>query len=212
MESGSRRGRRQTVALDGAKRAFQDGRRAGRRAGAMTSSEIMQQKSPDASGNASSHHPAGHLQESDHALVAAAQRLISERYTENRHHIAAAVRGGSGRIYTGLHLDTYVGRASVCAEAVALGQALTAGETSIEAIVSVRHPRPREQHRDCQVVSPCGICREMLTDFAAGCVVIMPDTAGDAVSAAVTRHSADEQHLKRVPVAELLPEKYRRQP
>ncbi len=143
------------------------------------------------------------LTDDDHALVEAARRLITERYIENRHHIAAAVRGGSGRIYTGLHLDTYVGRASVCAEAVALGQALSAGEKAIAAIVSVRHPRPREQHRDCKVVSPCGICREMLTDFAAGCVVILAEPAAEAGA---------PQHLKRVAVADLLPEKYRRQP
>jgi len=149
------------------------------------------------------------LTRDDHALIDAARRLITERYIENRHHIAAAVRGGSGRIYTGLHLDTYVGRASVCAEAVALGQALTAGETSIEAIVSVRHPRPREQHRDCKVVSPCGICREMLTDFAAGCAVILaePDTQAGAAP-----ESSGGERLKQVAVASLLPEKYRRRP
>jgi len=132
----------------------------------------------------------------DQALIDQARALIEQRYLENRHHIASAVRGASGRIYTGLHLDTYVGRASVCAEAVALGQAMAAGETGIQAIVSVRHPRPREQHQDCKVVSPCGICREMLTDFAPGSVVIM----------------ARDEGLARVPVEELLPAKYRRHP
>jgi len=132
----------------------------------------------------------------DQALIDAAKRLIEQRYLENRHHIASAVRGASGRVYTGLHLDTYVGRASVCAEAVALGQAMAGGETGIEAIVSIRHPRPREQHQDCKVVSPCGICREMLTDFAAGGVVIL---------------LRDNAHV-RVPVEELLPAKYRRHP
>jgi cytidine deaminase len=134
----------------------------------------------------------------DQALIAAARDLITARYTENRHHIAAAVRGSSGRVYTGLHLDTYVGRASVCAEAVALGQALGAGETAIEAIVSLRHPRPRELHRDCKVVSPCGICREMLTDFAAGCSVILPG-------------ATPAEPLRAIQVEHLLPEKYRRQ-
>jgi cytidine deaminase len=132
----------------------------------------------------------------DQALIATAKSLIEQRYLENRHHIASAVRGASGRVYTGLHLDTYVGRASVCAEAVAMGHAMAEGEQRIEAIVSVRHPRPREQHQDCKVVSPCGICREMLTDFAAGAVVIL--LRGD-------------QHV-RVPVEELLPAKYRRHP
>ena len=132
----------------------------------------------------------------DQTLIDTAKSLIERRYLENRHHIASAVRGASGRVYTGLHLDTYVGRASVCAEAVALGQAMAGGETGIEAIVSIRHPRPREQHQDCKVVSPCGICREMLTDFAAGGVVILAQGAA---------------HI-RVPVAELLPAKYKRHP
>src|SRR5688500_18108438 len=109
----------------------------------------------------------------DRALIDAATDLIKARYLENRHHIAAAVRGKSGTIYTGLHLDTYVGRASVCAEAVALGQAMSAGEKEIDSIVSVRHPRPREQHREPQLVSPCGICREMLNDFAPGAAVLL---------------------------------------
>jgi cytidine deaminase len=130
----------------------------------------------------------------DLALIDTAKTLIEQRYIENRHHIASAVRGASGRVYTGLHLDTYVGRASVCAEAVALGQAMAGGETGIEAIVSVRHPRPREQHQDCKVVSPCGVCREMLTDFARGAVVILLQ---------------DDAHV-RIPVEELLPAKYRR--
>ncbi|WP_374367620.1 cytidine deaminase [Dongia sp.] len=131
----------------------------------------------------------------DRALTEAAIEFIRARYVENRHHIGAAIRGGSGRIYLGLHLDTYVGRCSVCAEAVALGAALSAGETTIDAIVSVRHPRPREQHAQPKVVSPCGICREMLTDFAPGADIIM-SRAGV---------------LRRVAVGELLPDKYRRE-
>lgn len=136
------------------------------------------------------------LTEADKDLVEQAKSLINIRYIENRHHIASAVRGASGKVYTGLHLDTYVGRASVCAEAVALGQAMAAGETAITAIVSVRHPRPRELHQDCKVVSPCGICREMLTDFAPGAAVILTRDEG----------------LERVPVESLLPAKYRRHP
>jgi len=135
--------------------------------------------------------------ESDRELIRAAIELINARYVENRHHIAAAARGKSGRIYTGLHLDTYVGRASVCAEAVAVGQAMAAGETGIEAIVSVRHPRPREQHREPQLVSPCGICREMLNDFAPGAVVLLAGSHGTT---------------ERRAVESLLPDKYRRKP
>ncbi|MBL8710544.1 MAG: cytidine deaminase [Rhodospirillaceae bacterium] len=136
------------------------------------------------------------LSSDDQALIDAATGFIRQRYIENRHHIGAAIRGGSGRVYLGLHLDTYVGRCSVCAEAVALGSALSAGETSIDCVVSVRHPRPREQHGQPKIVSPCGICREMLVDFAPGATVIM----------------MREGALARIPVADLLPDKYRREP
>ena len=110
----------------------------------------------------------------DHALIERARAVIRARYIENRHHIAAVLRTRSGKIHTGLHLDTYVGRASVCAEAVAVGTAMAAGDRDIAAIVSVRHPRPSEANQTIQVVSPCGICREMLTDFAPDCRVIVP--------------------------------------
>jgi cytidine deaminase len=85
-----------------------------------------------------------------------------------------------------------VGRASVCAEAVAVGRALADGESEIDMIVSVRHPRPSEADRTIRIVSPCGICRELLADFARGCRVVVPGEEG-AVA---------------VPVDELLPRKY----
>lgn len=130
----------------------------------------------------------------DRELVEAAREAIRRLYRENRHHIGAAVRTRSGRVYTAVHLDTYVGRASVCAEAVALGKAISEGDGEIETIVSVRHPRPAETNQEIHVVSPCGICREMLSDFAPGCRVIAPE--GEAVRV--------------VPVENLLPNKYRR--
>ncbi len=139
--------------------------------------------------------PKHKLDRDDEALVDAATRLIVRRYTENRHHIAAAVRTKSGKVYTGLHLDTYVGRASVCAEAVAVGRALSEDGDPIVCIVSVRHPRPREEHREPQVVTPCGICREMLNDFAPS-------------AEAIVKLNGD---LKKVPVGDLLPNKYRRE-
>jgi cytidine deaminase len=128
----------------------------------------------------------------DLALIDSARAAIAKLYKENRHHIGSALRTKAGRVYTAVHLDTYVGRASVCAEAVALGRALADGESEIEAIVSVRHPRPAESDRTIRIVSPCGICREMLVDFAQGSRVIVPSENGPVA----------------VDVGELLPRKY----
>jgi len=135
------------------------------------------------------------LSKEDLALVETARQTITRLYTENRHHIGSAARSRSGKVYTAVHLDTYVGRASVCAEAIAIGKAFAEGDGEIELIVSVRHPRPRETNREIQIVSPCGICRELLTDFARACDVIIPVDGGAA----------------RVPIGFLLPNKYFRQ-
>lgn len=136
----------------------------------------------------------------DKALLEAASALIRKRYAVGRHHIAAALRTRSGKIVTGLHLDTYVGRASVCAEAVAVGQAMADGagpDDPVTDIISVRHPRPTEQNKDIQVVAPCGICREMLRDFAPDARVLLAEEGGG---------------LKAYNPADLLPLKYHRQP
>lgn len=130
----------------------------------------------------------------DLTLVEAARAVIRTLYRENRHHIGAALRTRSGKVYTAVHIDTYVGRASVCAEAVVLGKALSDGERDFEMIVSVRHPRPAEQNRDIHVVSPCGICREMLSDFAPGVRVVVPNGEGEAA----------------VAIEDLIPNRYRR--
>ncbi len=67
------------------------------------------------------------------------------------------MRTRDGRIFTGVNLDAYLGRMAVCAEAVALGRAITeGGETGIDTIVAVRHPAPHEPDQTIAVVSPCG--------------------------------------------------------
>lgn len=66
----------------------------------------------------------------DEELIHIARELIAARFKEGCHHIAAALRITSGRIYSGEHVEAYVGRIAVCAEAVAIGVAATEGDTS----------------------------------------------------------------------------------
>jgi cytidine deaminase len=106
------------------------------------------------------------------------------------------LRTRDGRIYAGVNLDAYLGRMAVCAEAVALGRAVTeTGETGIETIVAVRHPGPGEKDQAIVVVSPCGSCRELIWDYDRNARVIVPGSNGPAV----------------VAIGELLPNKYSRE-
>ena len=106
-------------------------------------------------------------------LVTVASELLRERGDPNRHRVACAIEGGSGRIYRGLHV--FSRRLSVCAEMVALGQALAEGETEIRASVAVMKS---ESRNEIVPVSPCGLCRELLSYYSEACRVLVPD--GDA--------------------------------
>ncbi len=136
------------------------------------------------------------LNERDQELVAAAIQAITRRYKYDWQEVGAALRTRDGRIYTGVNLDAYLGRMAVCAEAVALGRAVTeVGETGIETIVAVRHPEPQEADRAIAVVSPCGSCRELIWDYDRNARVIVPTANGPAVAT----------------ISDLLPNKYSRE-
>jgi cytidine deaminase len=128
-------------------------------------------------------------------LIEAASEAIRRRYRYDWQEVGAALRLRSGKIFTGVSLDAYLGRMAVCAEAVALGQAVTQGENGIDTIVAVRHPAPEENGRTIEVVSPCGACRELIWDYARDARVIVPGVNGPEV----------------VGIAELIPNKYSRE-
>jgi len=134
------------------------------------------------------------LTEDDHALIAAANAVLERHYRTFWHTVAAAIRSVDGRIWTGVHIGTSVGRLAICAEAVAFGRAVLEGDGTIEAAVAVRHPKPEELDRELAVVSPCGGCREMILDHAPDARIIVKDGGG----------------LIKLPVRAFLPMPYRR--
>jgi cytidine deaminase len=135
------------------------------------------------------------LTKKDKELIAAATDAISQRYRNDWQEVGAAMRTRDGRIVTGVNIDAYIGRNAICAEAIAIGRAITeTGDHGIESIVAVRHPKPGEPG-DTAVVSPCGTCRELIHDYDARAKVIVPDNG---------------RAPKVVTIGELLPNKYRR--
>jgi cytidine deaminase len=136
------------------------------------------------------------LTKQDRELIDAASAAIKARYRNDWQEVGAAMRTRDGRIVTGVNLDAYLGRMAVCAEAVALGRAITdTGETGIDTIVAVRHPKPTESDQAVAVVSPCGSCRELIWDYDRNARVIVPGENGPTITS----------------ISELLPNKYRRE-
>ena len=135
------------------------------------------------------------LRQADRELIAAATAAIKRRYRDDWQEVGAALRTRSGKNFTGVNLDAYLGRMAVCAEAVALGRAVVeAGDTGIDTIVAVRHPPPGDKERAIAIVSPCGACRELIFDYDPKARVIVPNGRVAMV----------------VPIADLLPNKYSR--
>lgn len=118
------------------------------------------------------------LDADDHALIAAARAVIDAHHRPFWHTVAAAIRSRDGRIWTGVHLGTTVGRLAICAEPIALGRAILEGDGTMLVGVAVRHRKPEEGHGAPDVVSPCGACRELLLDYAPDAMIIVASPDG----------------------------------
>ena len=120
----------------------------------------------------------------DQEIISAARDIIDKRYVPGKHSIGSAIRTRSGAVFVGVHVEASCGRIAVCGEAIAIGAAATNGDTDIAQIVAVTESG--------DIVPPCGMCRELISDYAPDAFVILEFNG--------------EQ--KCVPVLELLPEKY----
>jgi cytidine deaminase len=137
------------------------------------------------------------LSKKDEELIEAARAAIKGRYRNEWQEVGAALRTRDGRVVTGVNIDAYLGRMAICAEAIAIGRLITeTGDTGIETIVAVRHPRPNEKDQTIAVVSPCGSCRELIHDYAPKARVIVPNGKTPIAMS----------------IGELLPNKYSREP
>ncbi len=118
----------------------------------------------------------------DRHLVDAARSVLARRYRPEWHSVGAAVRGKSGRIYTAVNLSArYVGRVDVCAEAVAVGMAIAAGEKGLDTIVAVQRGSRTSRSPRGRIVPPCGVCREMLNDYAPKVTVLLAGPKGSLI-------------------------------
>lgn len=107
------------------------------------------------------------LSAADVELYEAARRLLLTAHHSDNHRVAAAMRGGSGAIYLGLHIGSK--RVNVCAESSALANARMAQETSIHSVVAVS----MDGQGQPQVTNPCGLCRELLRTYGSETSVLV---------------------------------------
>ena len=112
----------------------------------------------------------------EHAMLAG-----KHSYSPYSHFVVgAAVLAHDGSIYLGSNIENASYSLTICAERIAIGNAFTAGNTSIKAIAV---------WANTDSISPCGACRQFILEFGADIIIVFKQ---------------DEQLIQRT-IGELLP-------
>ena len=88
----------------------------------------------------------------------------------SRFAVGAAVQAKSGVIYSGCNVENVSYGLTMCAERIALFQAIAAGEREFSLLAVVADtPQP---------VAPCGACRQVMAEFGVD-TIVLANLAGD---------------------------------
>lgn len=109
------------------------------------------------------------LNQADKELIEAAGNVIRENYDHVNwwHTVGAAIRAKNGKVYVGVNCDSTSHGA--CAEVIAIGSAVTAGEREFDTIVAVLGGEAEK------VIPPCGNCRQMMYNYDKNINVIVSE-------------------------------------
>jgi cytidine deaminase len=106
----------------------------------------------------------------DRTLIEAAIDASRRAYVPySNYHVGAALRAADGAVYQGCNVENASYPVTICAERVALVKAVSEGVRAFEAIAVVTSNGG----------SPCGMCRQMLFEFAPQLRVLIADIAGN---------------------------------
>lgn len=99
--------------------------------------------------------------------------------------VGAALRTATGRIYTGVNIENAAYPTGICAERVAVFKAVSEGEHDFEVIAVVTENGG----------SPCGACRQVLSEFGLDTVVLIADGEGKIIMETNVRELLPEAFL-----------------
>jgi cytidine deaminase len=105
-------------------------------------------------------------------LIEAARQARAQAYAPySNFQVGAAVLTSDGEIFSGCNIENTSFGATICAERVAIFQAVAAGRrhfTALAVIADTLEPVP-----------PCGLCRQVLAEFSPNCQVLMANLKGE---------------------------------
>jgi len=116
--------------------------------------------------------------ESRQNLIDLANKARKEAYAPySNYPVGAALRANSGAIYTGVNIENAAYPVSICAERVALFKAVSEGEREFDVISVVTDNGG----------SPCGSCRQVLSEFGLDTIVLIADGDGKLIEETTIR-------------------------
>jgi cytidine deaminase len=105
-------------------------------------------------------------------LIKEAKKARKRAYTPySKFKVGAAVLCVDGKIFTGCNIENASFGLTVCAERIAIFKAISEGSTKIEAIAVIG-----DTDKSC---SPCGACRQVISEFGEDIPLIMANLKGD---------------------------------
>jgi len=131
------------------------------------------------------------LTNNDYELINLAKQIVEDNKDlyEKDLIVGCILKTKSGNIYKGINIKT---SHSICAEQVAIGQALASGERQFDTIVAAKFNKDGTS----RVVSPCGLCRYTFDKLEMDMNVIVEDEKSG--------------NILKVKASELLPYPYNR--
>jgi len=121
-------------------------------------------------------------------IVVLARSALAHAYAPySKFPVSAVVVAGSGRAFVGVNVENGAYPLSRCAEQIAVGAMVAAGERSIREVLILSTSN--------EPVTPCGACRQILSEFA------------DEETPIVCRNTAGKE--LRFKLGELLPAAFR---
>ncbi len=116
--------------------------------------------------------------ENDQALIDLGNEARKRAYAPySKYRVGAALRGKSGRIYTGVNVENAAYPVTMCAERVAIFKAVSEGEKEFDVISVVTDNGG----------SPCGSCRQVLAEFGLDITVLIADGEGNLIQETTVR-------------------------
>lgn len=104
------------------------------------------------------------------ALIDLANEARKRAYAPYSHYrVGAALRTKSGRVFTGVNVESAAYPTTMCAERIAVYKAVSEGEMDFEVIAVVTDNGG----------SPCGGCRQVLAEFGLDTIVLIADGNGE---------------------------------